>query len=50
VRTDLGLLAAAGVTTLAVHARPRVSILSTGDEVVPPDTTSRARWRPGCAR
>jgi molybdopterin molybdotransferase len=35
---DLGLLAAAGVTTVAVHARPRVVILSTGDEVVPPDT------------
>lgn len=35
---DLGLLAAAGVTTLAVHARPRVAIISTGDEVVPPST------------
>src|SRR5919108_1721874 len=35
---DLGLLAAAGVTTVPVHARPRVVILSTGDEVVPPDT------------
>lgn len=35
---DLGLLAAAGVTTVQVHARPRVVILSTGDEVVPPDT------------
>ncbi|GLY38046.1 molybdopterin molybdenumtransferase MoeA [Amycolatopsis sp. NBRC 101858] len=35
---DLGLLAAAGVTTVAVHARPRVAIISTGDEVVPPDT------------
>ena len=37
---DLGLLAAAGVTTVAVHARPRVAIISTGDEVVPPDTAS----------
>jgi molybdopterin molybdotransferase len=37
---DLGLLAAAGVTTVAVHARPRVAIISTGDEVVPPDTVS----------
>ncbi|GAA0619081.1 molybdopterin molybdotransferase MoeA [Sporichthya brevicatena] len=35
---DLGLLAAAGVTTVDVHARPRVAILSTGDEVVPSDT------------
>ena len=35
---DLGLLAAAGVTAVDVHARPRVVILSTGDEVVPPDT------------
>lgn len=33
---DLGLLAAAGVTELRVHARPRVAVLSTGDEVVPP--------------
>jgi len=35
---DLGLLAAAGVIELAVHARPRVAILSTGDEVVDPAT------------
>ena len=35
---DLGLLAAAGVTGVEVHARPRVGILSTGDEVVPPET------------
>jgi molybdopterin molybdotransferase len=35
---DLGLLAAAGVTEVAVHARPRVVIVSTGDEVVPPGT------------
>jgi molybdopterin molybdotransferase len=35
---DLGLLAAAGVTTVTAHARPRVAIISTGDEVVPPDT------------
>ena len=31
------MLAAAGVTAVAVHARPRVAIVSTGDEVVPPD-------------
>jgi molybdopterin molybdotransferase len=35
---DLGLLAAAGVTSVAVHGRPRVAIISTGDEVVPPST------------
>jgi molybdopterin molybdotransferase len=35
---DLGLLAAAGVTSVEVAARPRVALLSTGDEVVPPDT------------
>jgi molybdopterin molybdotransferase len=44
---DLGMLAAAGVTTVAVHARPRVTILSTGDEVVPPGT---AALRPGQVR
>src|SRR4051812_19485269 len=37
---DLGLLAAAGVTSVRVHARPRVAIVSTGDEVVPPATVS----------
>jgi molybdopterin molybdotransferase len=37
---DLGLLAAAGVTAVSVHARPRVAIVSTGDEVVPPATAS----------
>src|SRR3954449_8036104 len=35
---DLGLLAAAGITSVAVRARPRVAIVSTGDEVVPPAT------------
>lgn len=44
---DLGLLAAAGVTTVAVHARPRVAIISTGDEVRPPDTVE---LRPGQVR
>ncbi|HEX2132213.1 MAG TPA: gephyrin-like molybdotransferase Glp [Actinophytocola sp.] len=39
---DLGLLAAAGVTSVAVHARPRVAIVSTGDEVVPPATAELA--------
>lgn len=33
---DLGLLAAAGITEVTVHARPVVAIVATGDEVVPP--------------
>jgi molybdopterin molybdotransferase len=44
---DLGMLAAAGVTSVTVHARPVVTILSSGDEVVPPDT---AELRPGQVR
>jgi molybdopterin molybdotransferase len=32
---DLGMLAAAGITELLVRARPRVAIVSTGDELVP---------------
>jgi molybdopterin molybdotransferase len=36
---DLGMLAAAGVTEVAVFARPRVTIVSTGDELVPPATS-----------
>ena len=39
---DVGLLAAAGVTEVAVQARPRVAILSTGDEVVAPETAQLA--------
>src|SRR4051794_14049641 len=39
---DLGLLAAAGVTSVRAHARPRVAIVSTGDEVVPPATLALA--------
>ena len=35
---DLGLLSGAGVTEVRVHARPRVAIVSTGDEVVDPAT------------
>ncbi len=44
---DLGMLSAAGVTAVAVHARPRVTVFSTGDEVVSPDT---AVLRPGQVR
>jgi len=32
---DLGLLAALGVTRVEVHRRPRVAVLSSGDEIVP---------------
>jgi molybdopterin molybdotransferase len=35
---DLGMLAAAGVTGVLEHVRPRVAIVSTGDELVPRDT------------
>jgi len=48
---DLGLLAAAGVTSLAACARPRVGIVSTGDEVVPGSTRELApgQVRDACA-
>jgi molybdopterin molybdotransferase len=48
---DLGLLAAAGITEVAAHARPRVGIVSTGDEVVPPATGALApgQVRDACA-
>jgi molybdopterin molybdotransferase len=39
---DLGMLAAAGLVELPVHARPRVTIVSTGDELVPAATAARA--------
>jgi molybdopterin molybdotransferase len=35
---DLGMLAAAGVTSVTVHKKPVVTIFSTGDEVVPAHT------------
>jgi molybdopterin molybdotransferase len=44
---ELGLLAAAGVTEVAVHARPRVIVIATGDEVVPP---TRRDLTPGQVR
>jgi molybdopterin molybdotransferase len=37
--SELGLLAAAGITSVDVHGRPKVAIISTGDEVVPPSTS-----------
>lgn len=36
---DVGMLAALGIGTVAAHRRPRVAILSTGDEIVPVSTT-----------
>ena len=44
---DLGMLAAAGLTSVSVHARPRVTMFSTGVEVVPPATS---QLRPGQVR
>jgi molybdopterin molybdotransferase len=44
---DLAMLAAAGVTSVAIHARPVVTIFSTGDEVVPPATEA---LKPGQVR
>jgi molybdopterin molybdotransferase len=38
----VGLLAALGVTKVPCHARPRVGLLTTGDEVVPPSTKTLA--------
>ncbi len=39
---DLAMLAALGITEVQVRARPRVTIFSTGDEVVPPQTPALA--------
>lgn len=36
---EVGLLAALGVSSLAVFRRPRVAIISTGDEIVPVEET-----------
>lgn len=36
---DLGGLMALGITQVGVAARPRVAIISTGDEVIPPELT-----------
>ena len=44
---DLGMLAAVGVTSVSVHAKPVVTIFSTGDEVVPPEA---AELKPGQVR
>ncbi len=39
---DLGMLAAAGIVDVPVHACPRVTIVSTGDELVPADAREAA--------
>jgi putative molybdopterin biosynthesis protein len=38
---ETGVLAALGLTTVAVVSRPSVAILSTGDEIIPPGATMR---------
>jgi len=38
---DIGLLAALGLTRVSVGGRPRVGVLSTGDELVPTSATPR---------
>ncbi|MCL2009158.1 MAG: molybdopterin-binding protein [Synergistaceae bacterium] len=38
---DIGALAAAGVTAVPVYTPPRLTILSTGDELVPPEKEPR---------
>jgi len=38
---EIGLLAGLGITRLEVYAAPRVGILSTGDELVPPEQKPR---------
>ncbi len=35
---EIGLLASIGVTSVHVHRKPKVAILSTGDELLPPDS------------
>lgn len=43
---DLGALTGVGVTRVLVHRRPRVALVATGDEIVPPER----RPRPGQIR
>jgi molybdopterin molybdotransferase len=44
---DVAMLAACGILEVAVHAAPRVTIIATGDEIVPPATRALA---PACVR
>lgn len=43
---DLGALTGVGITRVLVHKRPRLALLSTGDEIVPPE----AEPKPGQVR
>ncbi len=43
---EIGLMAALGITRLAVYQKPRVAVISSGDEIVPLD----AKPRPGQVR
>jgi molybdopterin molybdotransferase len=38
---DLGALTGIGITRVTVFRKPRLALLSTGDEIVPPDATPR---------
>lgn len=38
---DVGALAGIGASTVVVHLRPRVAIIATGNEIVPPDETPK---------
>jgi molybdopterin molybdotransferase len=38
---DLGALTGVGITTVPVHRRPTVALISTGDEIVAPDQTPK---------
>lgn len=38
---DLGALTALGITRVAVYRRPRVALIATGDEIVPPERAPR---------
>jgi molybdopterin molybdotransferase len=38
---DLGALTGVGISSIAVHSRPRVALVSTGDEIVDADTDPR---------
>ncbi len=39
---EIGLLAALGIPAVSVHTRPRVALISTGDELIEPSQTPKA--------
>lgn len=43
---DIGALAGVGLTRVPVAKKPKVAIISTGDEIIPPD----GELKPGCIR